>query len=314
MRRKEIQCLSVSITGLLFALLAQVSLAALVIGEDIQLGDTSSVVGVKLKSVCESIEQLSVEPPGFPMSARTEAHIICQGYRAGNIEFDRVAFTFADDNLVHMEAHGVAPQPVAAALGTSSGQYLGFSYYGEGSHWLNADEQLLLWLNEEGRHLNLFTWRNPFLAESTYGDELPAAELPGIVAFNSSLEEIFSVALRDCGPAQMVPEDRIWLQNNPSKQVQINCFNYGYAGFNRKLELVFGDGKLEVVWILTGKGEEQRLREWLTVSWGEPILENEVWEVFADGRISLRKDKPELLILSDEMIPIYLNIFSSQFN
>jgi hypothetical protein len=314
MRRQEVQRRLVSITGLLFAVLAQVSLAALVIGEDIQLGDTSSVVGVKLKSACESIEYLSVEPPVFPMSVLTEAHIICQEYRAGSIVFDRVAFTFADDSLVHMEAHGVELQPVAAALGSSSGQYLGFSYYGAGSHWLDSDEQLLLWLNEEGRHLNLFTWRNPFLVNSTYGDKLPAAELPGIVVFNSSLEEIFSVALRDCGPAQMVPEDRIWLQNNPSKQVQINCFNYRYAGFNRKLELVFGDGKLEVVWVLTGKGEERRLREWLMGNWGGPILENEVWEVFADGRISLRKDKPELLILSAEMMPIYLNIFNSQSN
>lgn len=228
--------------------------------------------------------------------------------------FERVAFTFADDTLVHMEASGVAIQPVAAALGSSSGQYLDFSFYGMGSHWLNADEQVLLWLNEEGRHLNLFTWRNPFLTASTYGDDLFTAVLPDIVAFNSSLNEIFSVALRDCGPVQMVVEDRVWLQNNPSEQAQINCFNYGYAGFNRKLELVFGDGKLEVVWVLTSKGEERRLRGWLVGIWGEPILVNETWDVFADGRISIRKDKPELLILSDEMIPIYLNLFNSRFN
>lgn len=49
MRSQEIQCLSVSIAALMFVVLAQVSLAALVIGEDIQLGDTSSVVSIKLK-------------------------------------------------------------------------------------------------------------------------------------------------------------------------------------------------------------------------------------------------------------------------
>ena len=92
--------------------------------------------------------------------------------------------------------------------------------------------------------------------------------------------------------------------------MQINCFGYEYAGFERKFEAVFGDGKLQVVWVLSGQQEEQRIRQQLLADWGPAEITNPKWEVFAGGKISLRKDKPELLILADEMIPYYRTDFA----
>ena len=86
--------------------------------------------------------------------------------------------------------------------------------------------------------------------------------------------------------------ERVWLPNKPEQQVQIDCFGFPYAGFERKFEAVFGDGKLQVIWVLTGKPEESRLRALLIKDWGQPSLVNESWEVFGDGRISLYNAKP----------------------
>jgi hypothetical protein len=54
-------------------------------------------------------------------------------------------------------------------------------------------------------------------------------------------------------------------------------------------------------WILTSKTEEDRLRKGLTKAYGKPIYASEDWEVFDEGRVSLRKDKPEVMVLVDEL-------------
>lgn len=51
-------------------------------------------------------------------------------------------------------------------------------------------------------------------------------------------------------------------------RVTLVSYGYDYAGFLRKIEAVFGDGILQVVWILTGKGEEDRLRQSLVKEFG----------------------------------------------
>ena len=88
-------------------------------------------------------------------------------------------------------------------------------------------------------------------------------------------------------------------------QQQLDCFGFEYAGFPRKIEAVFGDGILEQVWILTGKPEEDRIRQALTEAYGAPSFVDENWEVFDDGRVMLRKDKPEVLMVSDRLAPLY---------
>jgi hypothetical protein len=69
-----------------------------------------------------------------------------------------------------------------------------------------------------------------------------------------------------------------------------------------KVEAVFGDGKLALVWILTGKPEEPRVRAALIAAYGEPITVGDDYEVFGDGSVQLRKDKPEVLFLSLELV------------
>ena len=81
---------------------------------------------------------------------------------------------------------------------------------------------------------------------------------------------------------------------------QVNCFGIEYAGFPRKIEARFGDNGLELLWILTAKGEEARVAAALQAAYGEPIFESDEWSVFRNWEVSLRKDKPEVLVLSTE--------------
>jgi len=78
------------------------------------------------------------------------------------------------------------------------------------------------------------------------------------------------------------------------------------------IEAVFGDGILQLAWILAGSGEEDRLRQALIAAYGPAISDNGTYEVFADGRVALRKDKHEILILSEELVPLYLEEFRNK--
>lgn len=69
--------------------------------------------------------------------------------------------------------------------------------------------------------------------------------------------------------------------------------------------MVFGDGVLELVWILTAKPEEERVRQALIDVYGPPEHRSANWDVFARGQIALRKDKPEVLAISERLVPFY---------
>ena len=68
---------------------------------------------------------------------------------------------------------------------------------------------------------------------------------------------------------------------------------------------IFGDGVLELAWILTGKEEEDRVRQALIKAYGQPELVTDTWEAFKGWQIALRKDKPEVLVLSENLAPIF---------
>jgi len=65
----------------------------------------------------------------------------------------------------------------------------------------------------------------------------------------------------------------------------------------RKIKARFGDNNLNVVWILTGKGEEDSIRKVLMSQFGDPIFVNDEWKIFNNWKVGLRKDKPEVLLI-----------------
>ena len=53
-----------------------------------------------------------------------------------------------------------------------------------------------------------------------------------------------------------------------------------------------------MVWILTAKAEEQRVRQQLRAAYGEPVFVSDDWEAYQNWEVFLRKDKPEVLFLT----------------
>lgn len=296
---------------LLYALQPVPVYADLNIGGGVTLGDDLATLHSKLRSPCESLSLVSVNPPRFPLAAQREQHLLCNSYRQRGISWDNAVFTLADDRFVRMEAVGVSAAEIRTALGEPEMSYLGFDVFQSALFWLSEAQDSVIWLDPEGLHPNLFAWRNPLLTGDTYPGPAQDTALPRFDAFEQSMDQQLSSLQISCSPLQVEEIEEIWLRNQPKEQRQANCFNFAYAGFERKIEFVYGDGKLEVMWILTAKAEEQRVRELLVAAWGAPSINNADWEVFDGGRIALRKDTPELLLLSEEMLPMYRETFEN---
>jgi hypothetical protein len=262
-----------------------------------------------LDGPCGETQVIAAEQPRYPLAAHFEVHLTCDGYSGGPLAFEKAAFVFADNELAQVEAHGVDMEAARTLLGVADGSYADMENYQDGQFWTDSRDKRLLWLSEAAIHPNLFAWPNPHLGNEPASGGNDSSRIPALLDFSSNLEDLQPVFEQQCRQLVVHGNERVWLPNAPDHQVQLDCFGYSYAGFERKLEAVFGDGKLHVIWVLTGKPEEKRLRDQLVRDWGEPSVNNENWEVYGEGKISLRKDLPELLILSDEMIPLYQEEF-----
>ncbi|MCW9000315.1 MAG: hypothetical protein OQK04_16520 [Kangiellaceae bacterium] len=279
--------------------------AQFVIGDNLQLEDDLATIKQKLLSYCRTTKVIDIKQPTYPLAEKKEQHLICDGYRKEKVTFGRAAFVIADNKFTQMEAKSVSLARIRNKLGDKTGNYLGMDIYAKGELWVDNAHGRLLWLHKDAGHPNLFAWANPHLNTTFKNKTNYSTKIPGLLDFDSDLEKLRPKFEHECMQTKEDKINRVWLPNKPKEQIQINCFGYSFAGFDRKFEAVFGDGKLQVLWVLTGKPEEARVRKLLIADWGKPEIVNDKWEVFGGGRISLRKDKPEFLILSDDMIPLY---------
>jgi hypothetical protein len=154
---------------------------------------------------------------------------------------------------------------------------------------------LVIWLIV--LHPNLFTWNNPYLNSNIEINYNPSAKIPSFIKMEENLEVLL--------PLLKENSDFIKIENleatNSMVKTQVNCYGMEYAGFPRKFEVRFENNKLKKVWILTGKEEENRIREKLTIEYGNSVFENDNWVVFNNWTVLLRKDKPEVLLITEEL-------------
>ncbi len=271
----------------------------------LELGVEIEAARQAAKTECTSSREIVVDPPSFPLAREREVHLLCRGWKAVDATVEDAVFVFADGELTAIEARGGAVE--ALANDTASGDsYLHYRVFRDW-HGLADPASDAVWILSDGAlHLNLFTWSNPFLRGVAEAPRYrQSAAVPSLLDFDAPLEAQLPRFEVECPLLDVGHDERVWLPNQPSRQAQVNCFGYEYAGFPRKLEAVYGDGRLQVVWILTGNGEEDRLRRALTQAFGQPISTDDKWEAFAGGRVALRKDKPEVLLLSEEIAPLY---------
>ena len=262
----------------------------------IRIGDNYDQVNGKLAYHCPAVKQQSVTPPRFPLAKHGEKHLICESVKGGG----KAAVVLADGKVSHIYAEDINEELIAKPSGQTN-QYLGYRVYS--GHQLWTKDKTATLIDTKALHPNLYVWKNPHISEDKSISQPIDNGLPAVLKFGATLDELKPAFEAHCQPMEIL-ETKVWLLNKPKQQIQVNCFNYDYLGFPRKIEAVFGDGVLELAWILTAEEEEARVRQGLIQNHGNAIVTKDDWEVFDQGRVYLRKDKPEVLAVSEKLVPL----------
>ena len=220
----------------------------------IQLNESLETATEKLNEIAKSVRIISVEKPKFPLAKTKEEHLICTQLKTENGIIGRAVFTFADAKLSYIEARGNVQQVFASKRTDTASVYLSYHIYDADRLFLDKKKDVAWILTEEATHPNLFTWENPYLNANYKTETNPeySNEIPSFLTMGADLDEIKPLIEANSEFTNTEKLDG----NDPNAQIQINGFGVNYLGFPRKIEARFGDNKLNVVWILTGKGEE----------------------------------------------------------
>lgn len=267
--------------------------------------DVATTQGV-LDEACRKTDSHASRSATLPIARSGETQLICFGYSGDGIEFDEAAFIFGDDSLSMVEIYGGANAAFESLPGDVF-SYSGFSVKREALALSHQELDRLLLMTPSSVRAHMHYWKSPYLkANKGAPTSFPtSAAQPEIIRFGERIETLQPEFKQDCSFLAEQHIEEPWLATEPEVQIQLNCFGYVYAGFPRKIEAVFGDGVLEQVWILTAEAEETRIREALTAEYGPAELVSDTWEVFNDGTVALRKDLPEVLLVSKRVAPAF---------
>jgi len=262
---------------------------------NIHFNESLEIVNKKIKEISETTNVINVESPSFPLAANKEAHLVCKNIKTKNGTIVEMVLTFADDKLVYIEAHGNVIKSIVDIREDKVMDYLIYKVYPSDLLVANVEKDIVWMLTKDGGKLNLFTWNNPYLHSSSISIPVykpSSTKIPEFLKMNGELDKLRPILNEK---SALVFEEELD-GSDPTAQLQLNCLGIVYAGFPRSVEARFGNGKLNTVWILTGKPEEKRIRERLIKSFGKSIYVNDKWEVFNNWQVYLRKDKTEILL------------------
>lgn len=270
-----------------------------IIFNGIHLEDPLEKVILKIREISEGSNLISVDNPTFPLARVKEDHFVCTKVKTENGVIESVVFTFADDKLAFIEARGNSYNTFINKRKDTARTYMDYEVYLNDKLFLKKERDIAWIMTEEAMRTMLFTWENPYLTSDskTYTKSSHSFEIPVFLKMGSSLNDIKPILESNSDFTNVEELDG----SDPNAQLQLNCFGIDYLGFPRKIEARFGDEKLNVVWILTAKEEENRIRKALTDQYGKPIFINDEWEVFNNWQVALRKDKPEVLLMEEKI-------------
>jgi hypothetical protein len=276
----------------------------------IRLKDSFETVKAKLEKISKHSRLIQVEPPLFPLAKDDEKHLVCTEISLENGKIEKAVFTFSDNSLTFIEAKGnVEKSLIDQIKDTVSWHYMGYDIYQKQKLFLHKEDDVARIMTDEAIHPNLFVWKNPYLDEDGKPELLEnTGRIPAFIKMGAS----YSALEKDLESNSSFTSRRDLPDGDPNAQYQIDCFGVNYLGFPRKIEARFGDDKLNVVWILTAKGEEERIRKALTAQYGKPDFEDDTWEIYNNWQVGLRKDKPEVLLMKKEIGQDYKKEFLKQ--
>jgi len=274
----------------------------------ISFNDGVMKVSAVLELRCNGLETIQVEQPFIPLAEYSESHLVCSEYRTpSGTTIELVSFSFGDDQLKFLAARGGAVEILTSASESEPFSLAGVEGYIEDLMAVSHEDDTV-WLGVMGAlRTYVFLWENPYLShQSRSSDKFDdSVAIPDILRFGDSIEKHTDTFTKECQLMELIERETVQLLNNPETETQLNCYGYVYGGFIRTIEAVFGDGILEKAWIITAKEEESRISDSLTQIFGERDFVSSEYESFNNWRVALRKDEPEVLLLSESLAELY---------
>jgi hypothetical protein len=264
---------------------------------EVKFGDSLIIVQKKINAISNNTQVITISNPIFPLSKIKEQHLIATLVKLKNGVVKKVVFTFSDDKLSFIQATGNVIKSIASEAKKDPHSFLNYQIYNSGLLYINPKTDIVSFLTTKSLHLNLFTWVNPYLNSNTKANYNASVKVPYFIKMGEELETVLP-KIKDNSKFIDV---QLLGKKNAIERTQVNGYGIEYAGFPRKFEVRFENNRLSKVWILTGKEEEHRIREKLIQEFGKSIFENENWVVFNNWTVLLRKDKPEIFLITQEL-------------
>jgi hypothetical protein len=133
-----------------------------------------------------------------------------------------------------------------------------------------------------------------FLVLCAAGSVVAAEPLmPSVIHWGASTASMQAALAGKCAPMKPRPVVPPFLDNTKA-QMQIDCENFLFRGKPRHAEFVIGDGRLKMVWIMTGGDEDDALRAAMTAEYGPPDRRTKRYDAFVAHRAALRLDRHEV--------------------
>lgn len=129
---------------------------------------------------------------------------------------------------------------------------------------------------------------------------------PNSFTLGASFQEIKSKAIGEC---ESIKQRNIVPITSPlakESQKQIDCFGYMYAGKPRKVELVFLDNQLDLIWILISESEKNEVIYHMSKYYGEPSMVIDFGTVYLQENSAVRNVPPEVLFASQRQVQVML--------
>lgn len=279
--------------------------------DSLAIGSDAQSVETELATRCGRLASVTPTPVRFPLARDHEQHFVCDSLTTQTGDhFERAVFTLADGALAQIEVRGdTAPLTANAGESFALGDW---TAYPDAAMVIDAAAGTAHLLSEDGLHTNLFAWHNPLMDDEPLDYGPLAIDVPPQVRPGESIETLRAEIEAVCPVVQVREIEPPSLPTEPQTQTQINCFGYETAGFERKIEYVFGDGRLVLAWILTGRGEGDRLEAAMDAAYGEPDFAGESFRFYDGGAAALRFDKPEILFVERTLGAGYMAQLAAQ--
>lgn len=128
---------------------------------------------------------------------------------------------------------------------------------------------------------------------------------PELFKFGISMEELSDQLKLQCNSIIIRLDEPIQLPTAKISQSQLDCYGFEYAGKKRKVELIFADNSLDMLWILTEAEEEFFFVEEFSKLYGQPThIKNDATFFLANG-VAVRNEPHEVLFISERLKAAY---------